>query len=84
MNERQDKALAFIQRHGRITNRDYQDLCPEVSPETLRLVWRADPDYLAAALDGIDTRYGSIQGYLKGPLGLSDIEIASLKRRLLE
>ncbi|HOC20780.1 MAG TPA: ATP-binding protein [Anaerolineae bacterium] len=37
MNERQDKALAFIQRHGRITNRDYQDLCPEVSPETLRL-----------------------------------------------
>jgi len=37
VNERQAKALAFIQRHGRITNRDYQELCPDVTPETLRL-----------------------------------------------
>ncbi len=37
MNERQAKALAFIQRQGRISNRDYQELCPDVSPETLRL-----------------------------------------------
>ena len=37
MNERQAKALAFIQQNGRITNRDYQKLCPDVSPETLRL-----------------------------------------------
>ena len=36
-NERQAKALAFIQRQGRITNRDYQELCPDVTPETLRL-----------------------------------------------
>jgi len=36
-NERQAKALAFIQQNGRITNRDYQTLCPDVSPETLRL-----------------------------------------------
>ncbi len=37
MNERQAQALTFIQEHGRITNRDYQQLCPDVSPETLRL-----------------------------------------------
>ncbi len=37
MNERQAKALAYIQQHGRITNREYQTLCPNVSPETLRL-----------------------------------------------
>lgn len=37
MNERQAKALAFIQQNGRLTNRDYQSLCPDVSPETLRL-----------------------------------------------
>lgn len=37
MNERQAKALAFIQEQGRIRSRDYQDLCPDVSPETLRL-----------------------------------------------
>ena len=37
VNERQAKALAFIQQNGRITNRDYQKLCPDVGPETLRL-----------------------------------------------
>jgi ATP-dependent DNA helicase RecG len=37
MNERQSKALAYLQQNGRITNREYQKLCPDVSPETLRL-----------------------------------------------
>lgn len=37
MNERQAKALAYLQQNGRITNREYQKLCPVVSSETLRL-----------------------------------------------
>jgi ATP-dependent DNA helicase RecG len=37
MNERQLKALNFVEEHGRITNRDYRQLCPEVNPETIRL-----------------------------------------------
>jgi ATP-dependent DNA helicase RecG len=37
MNERQTKALSYVQQHDRIRSRDYQDLCPDVSPETLRL-----------------------------------------------
>ncbi len=37
MNERQAKALAYLRKHGRITNREYRELCPNVSPETLRL-----------------------------------------------
>jgi len=37
MNERQLHALQYLQQHGRITNRDYRELCPDVSPETLRL-----------------------------------------------
>jgi len=37
MNERQMKALEYIRRYGRITNREYQVICPHVSPETLRL-----------------------------------------------
>ena len=36
LNERQEKALAFLAERDRITNRDYQELCPEVSPETIR------------------------------------------------
>ncbi len=37
MNERQLQALSFIQDRGRITNRDYRALCPDVTAETLRL-----------------------------------------------
>lgn len=37
MNERQMRALAYVREFGRITNREYRDLCPSVSPETLRL-----------------------------------------------
>ena len=36
-NERQLRAIQFIQTSTRITNRDYRDLCPDVSAETLRL-----------------------------------------------
>ena len=37
MNERQIKAVEYLQRTGTITNRDYRDLCPHVGAETLRL-----------------------------------------------
>jgi ATP-dependent DNA helicase RecG len=37
MNERQAKALAYVQERERITNREYRELCPDVSAETLRL-----------------------------------------------
>jgi ATP-dependent DNA helicase RecG len=37
MNERQMRAVEHIQTNGRIANREYQQLCPDVSPETLRL-----------------------------------------------
>jgi ATP-dependent DNA helicase RecG len=37
MNERQARALQFLQEHGRITNREYRDLCSGVSGETARL-----------------------------------------------
>ena len=37
MNERQARALAYVQEYGSITNREYQRLCPDVTTETLRL-----------------------------------------------
>jgi ATP-dependent DNA helicase RecG len=37
MNERQARALTYVQEHGRITNREYRELCPDVTAETLRL-----------------------------------------------
>lgn len=36
LNTRQEQALAFVAQHGRITNRDYQQFSPDVSPETIR------------------------------------------------
>ncbi len=36
LNERQIKAIGFVADNGRITNANYQTLCPTVSPETLR------------------------------------------------
>jgi len=36
LNPRQEQALSFLIQHRRITNRDYQDLCPDVHSETLR------------------------------------------------
>jgi len=37
LSDRQLRALRHLGEHERITNRSYQQLCPSVSPETLRL-----------------------------------------------
>jgi len=36
LSPRQEAALAFIAETGRITNRDFQELSPDISPETVR------------------------------------------------
>jgi ATP-dependent DNA helicase RecG len=36
LNERQEQALAYLAEEGRIASREYQELCPEVSAETIR------------------------------------------------
>lgn len=36
LNDRQTQALRWLQGNGRITNRDYHELCPDVSDETIR------------------------------------------------
>jgi ATP-dependent DNA helicase RecG len=36
LNPRQQLALDYLARNPRITNRDYQEICPDVHPETLR------------------------------------------------
>jgi ATP-dependent DNA helicase RecG len=36
LNERQEQALAYLLDHKRITNREYRELCSDVSEETVR------------------------------------------------
>ncbi|RMF48244.1 MAG: transcriptional regulator [Anaerolineae bacterium] len=36
LNPRQEKLVAYLVQNRRVTNREYQQLCPDVHPETLR------------------------------------------------
>ena len=36
LTNRQEQALAYVARHGRITNREFHELAPDVSDETIR------------------------------------------------
>ncbi len=53
-------------------------------PSAREAMWAADPAYIEAALDAVNRDYGSIDGYMRRALGLSDIEIARLRRRLVD
>ncbi|MEJ2597870.1 MAG: ATP-binding protein [Anaerolineales bacterium] len=59
LNPRQQLALGYLSKHRRITNRDYQELCPDVHPETLRrdLVDLVNSDILIKVGDKRATYY---------------------------
>lgn len=59
LNPRQQLALGYLGKHRRITNRDYQELCPDVHPETLRrdLVDLVNSDILIKVGDKRATYY---------------------------
>jgi protein-tyrosine phosphatase len=44
----------------------------------------ADPEYLEAALDEIESTHGSVEGYLRDRLGISERSLAQLRTHLLE
>jgi len=59
LNPRQEKALAYVAEHGRLTNRELQELCPEISAETIRrdLADLVDKDVLIRVGDKRATYY---------------------------
>ncbi len=54
--DRIEKMLSFIKKSGRITNRDYQELCPDVSAESLRR------DFVELVDRGVVMRVGDKRG----------------------
>ena len=56
LNERQLEALRHVRQRGSIANGEFQELCPDVSPETLRL------DLADLVARGLLTRNGSKRG----------------------
>lgn len=59
LNPRQKKAVAYVAEHGRITNHEFQELCADVSPETVRrdLADLVDQDVLIKVGDKRATFY---------------------------
>jgi ATP-dependent DNA helicase RecG len=55
-NQRVDKMMSFIRSHGQITSREYQELCPGVSAESLRR------DFVEMVEQGLIMRVGDKRG----------------------
>ena len=53
-------------------------------PETLRLLFNVFPEPLNAYLSGVKSGWGSLEGYLRGRLGLTDAELDRLRQLYLE
>ena len=56
LNERQAKVLNYVHKYGRIKNGDFQQLCPWVSTETLRL------DLVDLVARGLMEKHGKCRG----------------------
>jgi ATP-dependent DNA helicase RecG len=55
-NQRVEKMLEFLKTNGHITNREYQELCPDISPESLRR------DFVDMVERGVIMRIGDKRG----------------------
>jgi protein-tyrosine phosphatase len=54
-------------------------------PEKSRLIlWRADPNYVEAALVSVDREYGSVDEYVVRGLGLSKTDLTAIRKALLQ
>jgi protein-tyrosine phosphatase len=51
---------------------------------TVRTIMTSKPETLEGALDQIEKKYGSFEGYLRDALHFSDSNLAALRRRLVE
>ena len=55
-----------------------------IPPEITSVLLRADPDYIRAALDALEKKYGSVEGYVREELGVSESDLRAIRRLLLE
>lgn len=55
----------------------------KLPPELLAPLMRSDPDYIRAMFTEIERRHGSVEAYLKDVLGVTDADLAAIRRQLL-
>ena len=63
---------------------DGQSYLHELSAQTRAPLMRAAPEYLEAAFDQLRENYGSVQGYLRDRLQLTDEAVARIRAHILE
>jgi protein-tyrosine phosphatase len=56
----------------------------KASVDAVRALLRVEPEYLSAAFDEIDVKYGSLTRYRREQLTMTDADLAQLKARVLE
>jgi len=87
-----DTIVADFDATNRVYEKDVRRCCrnvrlmggKEVEIATVKSFLGANTDNFIKALDSINKDYGSIEAYLKGPIGLTDQDIITLRERYLE
>ena len=55
-----------------------------INEEVAKDVLSVKKEYLDATFNAINKQYGSVENFLKGPVGLDDAKINLLKQKFLE
>jgi protein-tyrosine phosphatase len=77
---------AAIDHDYMLTNRLYRreaGLDGSMPEDVLDVLWKVQPDFLQAAFDAIDEAHGSMDAFLRGPLGLSHADRTRLQAKLI-
>ena len=53
-------------------------------PHVVRVLWGVRPEFLQAAFDEIDARYGGVEAYLREGLAIGEPERARLRELYLQ
>jgi len=70
--------------HGSLGLGDEQSYLRALSPEVRAPLLRAAPEYLEAAFERISRDHGSLEGYLRDQLHLTDDSLSQMRAHLLE
>ncbi len=78
-----------VMRDYLVTNERYRPRlgkrpATRLPPEVTDVLWKVQPDFLLAAFDTIERDHGSVDNYLRGPLGVGDVERQRLHQLYLE
>jgi len=77
------KSNAYLQAKNEATMKALAASGAGINPAYLEPVLTVRPEYLQSAFAEVDRTYGSMQAYAREGLGLSDLDIAVLRRKYL-